>query len=209
MRSAYLRLTDADRLAGLGDTPLMILDRAFVEVEPVAGATASLTLIPPSRYGPPEKCYWDEESSLPGLIRHDYGAGRAAYVPWPVGALFHDLNMPEHRTLLAGLVELVSGRERQVSTNAPPSVEVAVARSDGRMLIHLINYSGHSGRAFHQPLPIHDIRLSLPDMNDATEAFATRLGERLELSHDGGHVIISLPTLQLFELIVIDERSVR
>jgi hypothetical protein len=208
MRSAYLRLTDADRLAGLGETALLMLDRAFLEVEPAPGARGSLTLIPPSRYGPPEKCYWDKESSLPGLVRNEYGAGRAAYLPWPVGALFHDLNMLEYRALLAGLVDNVSGRERQVVTNAPPHVEIALATSDGRTLIHLINYSGHNGRAFGPPLQIHDIRLSLPDIGGASEVLATRLGRALPLTREDGRLIIDVPSLQLFELLVIDERRV-
>jgi hypothetical protein len=57
-------------------------------------------------------------------------------------------------------------------------------------------------------LPINDIRLSLPDIPAATEVRATRLAQTLPLHREDGRLIIDLPTLQLFELLVIDERSV-
>ncbi|MBO0881138.1 MAG: hypothetical protein J2P17_12475 [Mycobacterium sp.] len=57
-------------------------------------------------------------------------------------------------------------------------------------------------------MPVHDIRLSRPDVPTATEVRATRPDQTLPLRRQDGRMIIDPPTLQLFELLVIDERSV-
>ena len=58
-----------------------------------AGARPALTLIPPARFGPPEMVWTDKvETDKPGLILSDAGAGRLAYLPWDLGALYHRLS---------------------------------------------------------------------------------------------------------------------
>ncbi|HEX5417087.1 MAG TPA: alpha-amylase family protein, partial [Chloroflexota bacterium] len=88
MRSGYLRVTRPEDLPGSDATDFVALDRAFLYVETRPEAVPSFALIPPSRYGPPEKTYWDVETDYPGLLWHRHGLGQTAYFPWPIGALF-------------------------------------------------------------------------------------------------------------------------
>ena len=206
MRSAYLRVTRREDLPGSDDTDFVALDRAFLYVEPRPDAVPSLALIPPSRYGPPEKCYWDVETDHPGLLWHAYGRGRTAYFPWPVDALFFDLSLPEHRTLLVHAVERVSAGGRQVVTDAPPQVEVVVGDQPetGRTLVHLINYSGHQERSFHDPLEIRDVRVELRGVPTGVRARSAQLGEALPTREADGRVAFTLPRLGLFDLVVLE-----
>jgi hypothetical protein len=205
MRSAYLRLQPGE-IPGFADTDFVALDRAFLYVEPRPDATAAMTLIPPSRYGPPEKTYWDIETDQPGLLWQRYGQGRTAYFPWPVDALFFDLSLPEHRALLAHAVEQVSKGGRQVVTNAPPQVEVVVGeqQATGRTILHLINYSGHQERSFHDPLEIRDIRLEVAAPSGCTRAFSVQLGEALPAQVTEGRLTLTLPRLGLFDMVVLE-----
>lgn len=59
MRSSYLRVTRREDLPGFDQTDLVMLDRGFLTVELRAGAEPSLTLVPQSRNGPPERIYFD------------------------------------------------------------------------------------------------------------------------------------------------------
>jgi hypothetical protein len=206
MRSGYLRVTRPDDLPGSDDIDFVALDRAFLYVDPRPGAEPSFALIPPSRYGPPEKTYWDVETEHPGLFWHRHGRGRTAYFPWPVGALFFDLSLPEYRALLVNAVARVSAGGRQVVTNAPPQVEVVVGEppAEGRALIHLINYSGHQGRSFHDPLEVRDLQIEVRGIPDARHARSAQLGELLPLSSNGDRVSFTLPRLGLFDLVVIE-----
>jgi hypothetical protein len=201
-RSAYLQTAPNHA----GPMPLIAIDRGFLDIEPEPDAEPALTLIPPSRYGPPEKCYWETETADPGLLRHQHGQGLTSYLPWPIGALYHDLSIPEHRALLADEVVRVSRSSRQIVTNAPAQVEVTIGQQPAghRTLIHLINYSGHQGRAFHNPLQIRDIELTLTDTGPVTTATALRLGQKLPIQQADGHVTIALPALDAFEAIVLD-----
>ena len=201
MRSAYLRVTRREDLPDSEDTDFVAIDRAFLYVRTRPGATPAFTLIPPSRYGPPEKIYWEVETDHPGLIWHRYGEGRTAYFPWPVDALFYSHSLPEHRTLLVNAIARVSAGGRQVETNAPPQVEVVVGEQPtGATLIHLINYSGHQEHSFHEPLPIRDIRVVLRG-GSATHARSTWLRQDLPVEQTAGGVAFTVPTLGQFDMI--------
>jgi Hypothetical glycosyl hydrolase 6/Beta-galactosidase trimerisation domain len=205
MRSAYLRVTGPEELPGAAVGDMLMLDRAFLDVEPRQGAVGAFGLVPPSRYGPPEKCYWDVETDRPGLLWHRHGTGRTAYLPWPIGALYDQLSLPEHRRILVHAIEQVSGG-RQVSTNAPPHVEVVVSEQaePRRTLVHLINYSGHRGRAFDAPLPIHDIEVGLREVPTVSSAISLRLGEPLAFSATAEVTTVRLPRLDLLDLLVLE-----
>ena len=205
MRSAYLRVTRREDLPGCDDTDLVALDRAFLHVEPRPDALASLALIPPSRYGPPEKIYWELDTEHPGLLWQTFGRGHTAYFTWPVDALFFDHSLPEHRALLVNAVERVALGGRQVVTNAPPQVEVFVgARAEGKTIVHLINYSGHQEHSFHDPLEIRGIRVELRGETAAARAYSAKLGEALSVERTDGGVAFVLPRLGLFDSIRLE-----
>ena len=205
MRSAYLRVTAPDQLPGSAVGDMLMLDRAFLDVEPRPGAVGAFGLVPPSRYGPPEKCYWDVETDRPGLLWHSHGTGRTAYLPWPIGALYDDLSLPEHRRILVHAIEQVSGG-RQVTTDAPHHVEVVVGEQSEphRTLVHLVNYSGHRGRAFDAPLPIHDVEVGVHGAGEVTAVTSRRLEESLAFTVEDGVTTFRLPRLDLLDLVVLD-----
>lgn len=206
MRSAYLRVDRREDLPGSDDTDFVAIDRAFLYVEQRQGAISSLRLIPPSRYGPPEKTYWDVETDHPGLLWHRHGRGQTAYFPWPIGRLFFNLSLPEHRTLLVNAVERTAAGGRQVTTSAPPQVEIVVGeqRENHRTLVHLVNYSGHQDRSFHDPIEIPNIQVSLRGTPPHRHASSAQLAEEIPLTAADGQLTFTLPRLGLFDLIVLE-----
>lgn len=208
VRSSYL-LPVEDRVSfNLTNNRFIALDQAFDIVEPRADAEAPLRFLPASTYGPPEKCYWEFETDHPGAVVRNFGKGRTLFFPWPIGTLFHDLSIPEYRDLLAQAISDVSGAPPQVESNLPEQVEIIIGRQQGagRTLIHLINYTGHDGRAFHRPIEIHDIRLRLRGTGAVALVRSSRLGEDLtsEREPDGSMTVV-LPRLGLFDLIILEE----
>jgi hypothetical protein len=62
--------------AGAEDgTELIALDQAYLYVAPRPEASASLALIPPFRFGPPEKCYGETLTEHPGVLEGGEGEG--------------------------------------------------------------------------------------------------------------------------------------
>ncbi len=206
MRSAYLKINRREDLPGFPLTDLVMLDRSFLHVEQKEGAIPSLYLIPPSPYGPPEKTYWQIETEEPGLIWYSYGKGKSAYFTWPIGALFMDHALPEHRGLLAEAIKRVSGNIVQVDTNAHPLVEVTVGGQEGKdnLIVHLINYSGHVDRSYHQAIPMRDITLSIEAPTAYNQAKALVSGVELPIEQQEDRARLTLPELGLFEVIVLE-----
>ncbi|MBI3973887.1 MAG: hypothetical protein HY332_21630 [Chloroflexi bacterium] len=221
MRGAYLQVTPevvAEFGAGFGapgapdGTELIALDQSYLYVAAKPQARTSLTLIPPFRYGPPEKCYGETPTTHPGVLWYQYGQGRTAYFPWPVDRLFHDVGMPEYRELLRVAVTWVAGGAPSpvvMDPATPPCVEVTVhdQPATSRRLVHLVNFSGHQDRAFHDPLEIRDLalRVQAPTGGAVRRARALVRGQELPLQAESdGWVRLTVPSLGLLEAIALE-----
>lgn len=221
MRGAYFQVTP-ELLGEFGaafggpeaadGTELIALDQSYLYVAARAGARTSLTLIPPFRYGPPEKCYGENPTTHPGVLWYEHGRGRSAYFPWPVDRLFHDLSLPEYRELLRAAVTWAAGGEPSpvvAGAATPPCVEVTVhdQPETGRRLVHLVNFSGHQDRSFHEPLEIRNLRLRVqaPPAGPPRRARALVSGQDLPLSTDpDGWVSVIVPALGLLEAVAFE-----
>ncbi len=207
LRGSYLRVTDRADLADLPETDVVPVDRAFLYVETRDGARPSFTFVGPTRYGPPEKCWWDSdhETDHPGLVWHSHGKGRTAYFPWPADTLFYGHALPECRSLLAHAVRSVAGGT-QIETDLPPQVDVTVHKqpSSGATLVHLVNSSGHQDRSYHDPLPVHGRTLSLQIEGPVRRVTSAAQGTDLPFERNGNVVKISLPQIDLLDLVLVE-----
>lgn len=206
MRSSYLTLTEPADVPGANRNTQLAVEDAFLYVQGRPGATVSMSYRSPARYGPPEKCYGGVDTGYPGQLTYQYGQGKTAYLPWPVGGLYYRMGLADYRELLAAAVDKVLPAGRQVRVDAPPQVEVCVGTQSGtgRTLVHLINYTGYQGRAFYDPIELRDIRVDIRLPTSATGARAVQTGTGLEMSRHGDTVSVVVPRLGLFELVVFD-----
>lgn len=205
IRSSYLAVTDPNDIPGSNPFSRIALDDAYLNVEERSGSSHSMAFIAPSRYGPPEKIYGEVETVYPGVVHYRYGKGATAYFPWPLGGTYFRLGQRDVRELLRAMLLKLTG-PLQVETNAPPQVEVVVAAQPhrGRTLVHLINYSGHQGRAFYDPLPLTDVELSLRGEVAFSRSISLQLGIELELHKRNDGVGVVLPHLSLFDALVFE-----
>jgi hypothetical protein len=199
----YFRIRDHSLLPSLKDTDLLLLDGEYLELEP--DPKPLLTLIPPARFGPPEKVWTDKvETEKPGLLLAESGKGRLAYIPWDVGGLYYRLSSAGHRGLVADLIDHLLPEGRQLKTNAHPLVEISVMRQPKhpRTLVHFINLSGHSQTAYFEPIPMRDIRVELA--GEFRSARSLHLGQDLSVTQQGRYTGFLLPNLESYEIVVIE-----
>lgn len=206
LRGSYLRVTNREDLADLPDTDLVPVDRAFLYVERREGVEPSFAFVGPSRYGPPEKCWWDEvlETDHPGLLWQTHGRGKTAYFPWPVDTLFYGHSLMECRSMLAHAVRTVA-RVSQVKTDLPPQVEVTVHRqpSSGATLVHLVNSSGHQDRSYHEPATFTGHTIVVRTDRPVQRVTSAALGQDLPFEQEGDGVRLTLPQVGLLDLLVL------
>lgn len=205
VRSAYLRIMPGE--LDLPDTRLMVLDQAYLYVTPREGAETLLRFVPPQRYGPPEKCYPDLESTRPGVLLYRYGRGRTAYLPWQPDALYYRHSLEEYRALIAELVDRFAPRP-PVLLQAPRQLEVSIHRqpAHGRTVVHVVNFSGHQGTAYHEPVAAHGVRVGVrcEPGEQAGRVWEAVTGTTLGPMIDSGYVWAELPPVRHFAAVVFE-----
>ena len=213
MRSSYLKFVDRLDKAGfprMEETDLVYIDGPYVYADYAADAESHMHLIPPHNFGPPERCYYEQVTSHPGFVVHPYGEGRAIYIPWSPGALFHRQGHLNTEAFCGDLLHHVA-EVGSVQGNLSPMVEVTrFAKSDGSYdLVHLVNGSGHFGNSFYAPVAMENVRISVDCKSAPQAVIALRSGMRSseegELSFDwkDGTLAITIPRLSMFEALKI------
>ncbi|HUZ16823.1 MAG TPA: beta-galactosidase trimerization domain-containing protein [Spirochaetia bacterium] len=187
-----------------------VTDLAYIEPEYVyctysTGSKGYFKLIPPHKFGPPERCYWDTVVDKPGVVVTGRGKGKAVYLPWLPGALFHRQGYTNTLDLVADVLEQLAGSE-PVGGNLSPQVQVThFAKEDGsEELVHLVNHSGHFGTTWFPPVTMCDLEVEIATSRAAKEVTSLRTGAKLPFEPAGkGRIRIRVPKLELFEAIRI------
>ena len=148
-------------LSGL--TELVYIDSPYIYARYADAAQPHMRLIPPHNFGPPERCYYDQITGHPGFVVHPFGKGKALYVPWSPGALFHRQGHINTAWFCADLLTGFAGLT-PVGGNVSPQVEVTLfEKNDGSyQLLHLVNTSGHFGTTFYPPVTMTDVDVVIP-----------------------------------------------
>ena len=199
----YWRVHDHSLLPSLKETSLLFIDGEYLELAPLTRPV--LTLIPTAMFGPPEKVWGDKvETTTPGLVLGEQGKGRFAYIPWDVGGLYYRHSSQGHAGLLADVIDRLLPNGRQLKTNAHPLVEMTVMDQPARkrMLVHLVNGTGHSDTAYFPPVELRDIRIDLaPKFHRAT---AVTSGAHLHVADHGTYRSFTLSSLKAYEVVVVE-----
>lgn len=207
LRGSYFEIGD-DRFHRLEDTALVFLDGPYVDADYRSETRRGMRLIPPSPFGPPERCYYQGVSDEPGFTVHAFGNGRAVYVPWLCGTLFYRHGHANTADFAADLLEHGAGLV-PLAGNVPAMVEATLLeRDDGSyQLLHLVNASGHFGVSYFAPLPMRDLEVGIPFDGEPGQVTCLASGTTCAWSSGGGWLNIRVPELGLFEAIRITRRG--
>lgn len=177
----YFKILEEAGLEGLPDQPWIVYDRVLniatcVETEVLAtlanpifevtdGRSYSHAQAPPSDNSPP----W-----IASVTHHRYGAGNVIYVSAPIFRTYWEHNVPQYRTLMAGLLNRMLKDQHLVQVIAGPSVDVSLMKQDNRLVLHLLNY--HAERRADLPLSV--------DESDPLNRWGPTRYPRPDLSYD-------------------------
>jgi hypothetical protein len=195
---SYFRIRNREMFPSLKATNLVMLDGDYTEVE--GDGSTSLSFVPPSMFGPPEKIHVDFKDTNKAGIAF-FSDGRAAWIPWDLAGMYYRHSLPAH----AGLFRDVVNRMlpvRQIRTDAHPLVELVLMRQAGRTLLHMVNLSGHSETAYFAPLPMRDIRVELAGAFKRVRT--VRSTGNVSATFSGGRTAFTVPQLSDYELVVLE-----
>jgi Hypothetical glycosyl hydrolase 6/Beta-galactosidase trimerisation domain len=204
MRGSYFEVGDRDGFGRLELTDLVFLDGPYVDAEYRTPNGRKMRLVPPSPFGPPERVYFGTVTDDPGLTVHPFGEGRAVYVPWLCGTLFHRHGHPNTGAFAADVLEHHAGLT-PLGGNLPPMVEVTLFQKTDRSsrLLHMINHSGNFGDTYVAPVPMRDLEVTIPFEGEPYGVRCLVSGRECAWSANEGHLWIHVPELGPFEAIKI------
>ena len=204
MKGAYFRVTPGE-LPISDDVRLLMLDHTYYVAEAAQGSETVLKLLPPQRFGPPELCFPDYESDMPGAIIGAHGKGRAIYVPWHADALYYRDSLPHTRTFLTDLVvRHIAPAPVKVEGRGSLEVTVQSQPAEGNVLVHLINYSGQRNNLYEDAPALHGLRLGVRGVTGAALALVS--GETVQPAGPAdseGYLWYALPPVEAFEAIQV------
>src|SRR5690606_38109572 len=116
------KFEDKEGFPRMAESDLVYVDGFYVYADYVEGAQPRMKLVPPQPFGPPERTYSHLPlTDHPGFVVNRHGEGKAIYVPWLPGALFHRQGYPNTSEFMADLLEHVAQIE-PVGGNLSPMV---------------------------------------------------------------------------------------
>ena len=145
----YLRIRPEDKvdlaMGDLKDYDLSHLRGEFYQYAELDGSESLLKLVHDVTYGPPEKCYIHSISDIPGMWIRNHGKGRAAILPFQVGAMYREWANQSHPLLAIGTLDNLLNADRRLMVETSPLVQVT-HRKDPRGKFEWIGLQNHSGQ---------------------------------------------------------------
>jgi hypothetical protein len=216
MQNSYLAL-DADPatgrrhpvLDGLADTPRIINGVFRVHVTPTIAFPSPITLIPTYPDLPMEDVYPRvPKTDTRELYLREVGAGRVAYVPWDISRTFWEVMAPDHGRLLRNLMAWTTNEPAPVEVDGPGLIDVAAWRQRASMTVHLVNLTNPMMMKgpLRETIPIGPltVRVRLPQGMRATKVQLLTAGSTPRTTTAGGVLTVTVPTVELHEVIAID-----
>ncbi len=202
MKGSYFRVRPGELPIG-DDVKLLMMDHTYYVAEAVKGAETLLTLLPPQRFGPPELCFPDYESEMPGAIIGSHGKGKAIYVPWHADALYYRDSLPHTRTFLTDLVlRNIPAAPIRIEGRGSLEVTIQAQPKAGKILVHVINYGGQRNNLYEEAPTVHGLRLGVRGVTGNGAALVSGKSVSPEGAADkDGYQWFSLPPLEAFEAI--------
>jgi hypothetical protein len=85
-----------------------------------------------------------------------------------------------------------------------PMAELTFASRPDRLVLQLVNISGHYGNSYFEPLPIHNIELMIPSQGQVKSARTLWSRETLGFKQANGLVELTLPCLKEYEAVILE-----
>lgn len=154
------------------------------------------------------------DKSYAGMIINSYGKGTSIYIAGTIGEYYNEKTHPVLRQLVNNIVRRLSSPVLDSDTLGSvefvlryQNIEDVNCTSKKRYILHVINMTGDMGRPIEKIAPLYDVNVILHlDINVAQVRSITDTARYSELkfSQVGNEVKITIPKVDVYEVIVIE-----
>lgn len=163
-----------------------------------SGSEGGYKMLAHAPFAPPEKAYGNIQVEQRGYGTGCFGRGTGIVIPFTVGRGYRELGLGVYRDFFAKVLVKEGDAKENISCNIAEQVEMTVNTNGSKTIVHLINMSGARKQNFGSHLPISGGTIEVS--GNGVTACALRCDKALEVK-DGQ---IKLPTIDLFEVVVIE-----
>jgi hypothetical protein len=204
MVSAMLRIREEDKkdFPSFPQTDVIAFGDRFVFADISPKAQRYFGLIPPHPFGPPERCFYTQQTDIPGVTRFPYGKGYGVYLPWLAGTLFCREGYENTAGVMRDVLQSLAG----LPSAAPaltPMVEVTAAGTEDRLVVQLVNNSGHFGTSYYPPIPVEGIEVVLPVGKEPRSAASLKAPGNASFQYKEGLLRLRIERLEEYEAAVV------
>lgn len=198
-------IDELEQFPSMKNTEVLMLGDDYIYADYLPETKKYLSLIPPHNYGPPERCYFTQITSHPGITVHQIGKGKGVFIPWLPGTLYYREGYENTFFFMKDVLQQFTDA-RSVGNTLTKMVEVtyAKAKDNSFRLIQLVNTSGHFGTSYMEPLAIRDIKLSIPCCGRIKKAMGLVSKKKVSFSLVENIVNLTIPEITDFECIKIE-----
>jgi hypothetical protein len=157
----------------------------------------------------------EKSDPIPALLAHQFGQGKAVYLPAGLDSAYYLYPYPYHRLILAQAMRWAAAEPFHVKVEAPMCVQATFFRQhqDGeRLVVHLFN--GINSTAQHafanddvplreESVPVHGIKLRFESYN-IKRIHLEPDGTTLDPVREAGGSVVSLPPLAIHYMVVAE-----
>ncbi|KAF4968845.1 hypothetical protein FSARC_3811 [Fusarium sarcochroum] len=181
--------------------PIVPLHGVYHSFEWKQGSSGGYNMLAKAPFSPPEKAYGNLQVEQRGFGTWKFGRGVGVVIPFTVGRGYRELGLGVFRDFFSGILEQEGGVKEPMSCTIAEQVEMTINRNGSSLVVHLINMSGARRQNFGAHIPISGGSIEVRvETSSGISAYALQSEKKLEVKEG----VISLPTLDLFEVVVID-----
>ena len=170
--------------------------RVVLKVQPTADALPLCYVMEPiSRVYAPLK----PRTDYPAVMLRPVGQGTGVYMAGSFGETYNNFAFLEYEQLLSALLNHC--RTPQISTDAPPSVQIELWRKGDDLLIHLVNNSGDMRRPMGYIHPVHGMHITVNRVYADAVNSARGTPVRFENGEQG--VTLTMDLKEQYDIVVI------
>mgnify|MGYP001040964191 CR=1 FL=1 len=135
-------------------------------------------------------------------VAADGGRLAVVHAPGMVDRLYGLFGHPDLRLLLANAVGWMLGGEELLRVKAPATVDIALQKQPGRIILHLINLTGK--RPQSEVIPVHGIEVAVRAPARPKRVLLATTGKEIGFKYEGGFVHATIDRLDVYDLLVIE-----
>jgi hypothetical protein len=177
--------------------------------------TNHLPVLAKGRPGPPELIGGHDPMGYFGMSVKNFGTSKNVILPLNLGKLYYLHGYEQNKNILLDILQYLNSQVfEELKTNAHPRVEMILKEfkynvenkkkaTDGKIL-HLINLTGFSGNTFFEPLPVHQIQVSIKSERIPKKAFYLSSKKPISYSAKNGELSFTVAKLGNYEAVVFE-----